>query len=175
MYIYRSIQRMDDQRSTAGWMSLAFVDRLMSCIAFNGRLLLTLLDMSKYIPKEVSRLFRVSFTTIFPVHYRETETRFIPHDPFQITDHQSFVIYSSSSARSKTTYSSSDQAIYPPILTLSSLTASTNSFKYSPKYFCLRSSFRCSASGSLDSSSTGNPFSVIQIGILQGLAYRPLM
>jgi hypothetical protein len=139
----------------------------MFCMWFIKRLLR--LDMSKDIPEQVRRLFGISFTPILPIHNSKSETGFVTHDPFQITLHQlSFYL-------SCQTYSRSDQAIYPPILTLSSRTASTNSFRYSPKYFCLRSSSRCRASGSLLSSSTGNPFSVIQIGMFDGLAYLSLI
>jgi len=151
----------DSSNSESSWTT---------CVAMRTYFLLTRLDMSKDIPEEISRLLGVSFTPIFPVYYSKPETGFVPHDPLQITDRQH-----RSRDRKGRTYSRRDQAMYPPILTLSSLTASTNSFKYSPKYFCLRSSSLCSAKESLDSSSTGKPFSVIQIGILQGLAYRSLM
>lgn len=60
--------------------------------------------------------------------------------------------------------------MYPAMLTPSCLTASTISFRYSPKYFCLRSSSLCCARGKVDSFSTGNPFSVIQMAILEGEA-----
>jgi len=42
-------------------------------------------DMSKDIPKEVRRLFGISFTPILPVDDGESEPGFVTHDPFQIT------------------------------------------------------------------------------------------
>ena len=46
------------------------------------------LDMSKDIPKQVRRLFGISFTPILPVYYSEPETGFVAHDPFKITFYQ---------------------------------------------------------------------------------------
>jgi hypothetical protein len=65
----------------------------MFCMWFIKRLLR--LDMSKYITKQVRRLFGVSFTPILPVYHSKSETGSVTHDPFQITSRQllSLAIY----------------------------------------------------------------------------------
>jgi hypothetical protein len=76
---------------------------VMFCMWFIKRLLR--FDISKDIPKQVRRLFGISFTPILPIYHSKSETGFVSHDPFQIASHQ-FSFY-----LSRRTYSRSDQAI----------------------------------------------------------------
>jgi hypothetical protein len=48
--------------------------------------------MSKDIPKQVRRLFGISFTPILPIYHSKPKTGFVSHDPFKITTGQHFSI-----------------------------------------------------------------------------------